>query len=301
MMEELIYPEDIAPTVPPVSVSNRDTDIRGAEWFPVVEPSGLVTGRATRLYCHSGAKPLHPVVHLHVMDRFGRLYLQKRSLKKDIQPGKWDTAVGGHVDYGEGIIEALYREASEELGFSEFNPVHIVTYVFESDVEKELVNVFAAVGSFSLFPDKELRLYSYADEMRGLYKDTRKFRDSILIGGLVTLAILFIGLIGYTTDEVNRRRKEMAIRRINGATLADVLRLFLKDISRILLPATLLGAVAAYAVAGLWQEQFSEKVPLSWYLFVGGVLLVIAIVLGIASLNIHKAANDNPAENLKNE
>lgn len=153
----------------------------------------------------------------------------------------------------------------------------------------------------SLFPDKELRLYSYADEMRGLYKDTRKFRDSILIGGLVTLAILFIGLIGYTTDEVNRRRKEMAIRRINGATLADVLRLFLKDISRILLPATLIGAMAAYAVAGLWQEQFSEKVPLSWYLFVGGVLLVIAIVLGIASLNIHKAANDNPAENLKSE
>ena len=93
----------------------------------------------------------------------------------------------------------------------------------------------------------------------------------------------------------------MAIRRINGATLADVLRLFLKDISRILLPATLIGAMAAYAVAGLWQEQFSEKVPLSWYLFVGGVLLVIAIVLGIASLNIHKAANDNPAENLKSE
>ena len=84
-----------------------------------------------------------------------RLLLQKRSAAKDIQPGKWDTAVGGHVDYGEGIIEALYREASEELGFSEFNPVHIVTYVFESDVEKELVNVFAAVGSFSLFPDKD--------------------------------------------------------------------------------------------------------------------------------------------------
>ena len=154
-MLELIYPEEVAPVLPPLSVWNRDVDMRGVEWFPVVEPSGLVTGRASRKYCHGGAKPLHPVVHLHIMDRSGRLYLQKRSMDKDIQPGKWDTAVGGHVDYGESIIEALYREASEELGFSEFNPVHIISYVFESAVEKELVNVFAAVGSFTLVPDKD--------------------------------------------------------------------------------------------------------------------------------------------------
>lgn len=154
-MLELIYPEEVAPVLPPLSVWNRDADMRGVEWFPVVEPSGLVMGRASRKYCHGGAKPLHPVVHLHIMDRSGRLYLQKRSMAKDIQPGKWDTAVGGHVDYGESIIEALYREASEELGFSEFNPVHIISYVFESAVEKELVNVFAAVGSFTLVPDKD--------------------------------------------------------------------------------------------------------------------------------------------------
>ena len=59
------------------------------------------------------------------------------------------------MDYGEGIVEALYREASEELGFSEFNPVYIITYVFESAIEKELVNVFAAVGNFSLSPDRD--------------------------------------------------------------------------------------------------------------------------------------------------
>ena len=74
-------------------------------------------------------------------------------MKKDIQPGKWDTAVGGHVSYGEGIIEAVYREASEELGFIEFNPIHLETYLFESEIEKEMVNVFAAVGSFDLHPD----------------------------------------------------------------------------------------------------------------------------------------------------
>ena len=154
-MMELVYPEELAPVVPPFSLGTPEEYCRASEWFPVVEPSGLVTGRATRKYCHCGAKPLHPVVHLHLVDREGRIYLQKRSMRKDVQPGKWDTAVGGHVDYGEGIIEALFREASEELGFTEFNPVYLLTYVFESEVEKELVNVFAAVGNFSPTPDRD--------------------------------------------------------------------------------------------------------------------------------------------------
>ena len=74
-------------------------------------------------------------------------------MRKDIQPGKWDTAVGGHVSYGETILEAVYREASEELGLTAFNPVAIKTYEFESEIERELVNVFAAVGSYELHPD----------------------------------------------------------------------------------------------------------------------------------------------------
>ena len=152
---ELVYPEELAPVVPPFSLGTPEEYCRASEWFPVVEPSGLVTGRATRKYCHCGAKPLHPVVHLHLVDREGRIYLQKRSMRKDVQPGKWDTAVGGHVDYGEILLEALYREASEELGLKEFNPVYLGSYVFESEIEKELVNVFAAVGSFILSPDME--------------------------------------------------------------------------------------------------------------------------------------------------
>lgn len=147
--------------MPPVLPPRRAGDAAVAlepgrkEMFPVVDPSGLVEGIASRQYCHSGSKVLHPVVHLHIVDRFGRLYLQKRSMKKDIQPGKWDTAVGGHVDFGETLLEALFRESSEELGLREFNPVYIESYVFESEIEKELVNVYAAVGSFTLSPDMD--------------------------------------------------------------------------------------------------------------------------------------------------
>lgn len=150
---ELIYPYDIAPMLPLPTADTSMNRPAASEWFPVVEPSGFVVGRSTREYCHSGAKPLHPVIHVHIIDRFGRIYLQKRSMRKDIQPGKWDTAVGGHISYGETILEAVYREASEEIGLFAFNPIYIKSYEFESEIEKELVNVFAAVGSFELQPD----------------------------------------------------------------------------------------------------------------------------------------------------
>jgi isopentenyldiphosphate isomerase len=152
-MIDLVYPYDLAPVVPPPTAETSADRQRVCEWFPIVEPSGIVIGRSSREYCHSGAKPLHPVVHIHIIDRQSRIYLQKRSMRKDIQPGKWDTAVGGHVSYGESIIEAVYREASEELGLTDFNPIYMETYEFESSVEREMVNVYAAVGSYVLRPD----------------------------------------------------------------------------------------------------------------------------------------------------
>ncbi len=115
------------------------------ELFPVVDESGNVVGSATRRECHGGSMLLHPVVHLHVMCDGGFLYLQKRAMDKDIQPGKWDTAVGGHVDFGEEITDALCREASEELGLRGFAPVKLPPYVFTSDRERELVNPYYVV------------------------------------------------------------------------------------------------------------------------------------------------------------
>ena len=80
------------------------------ERFPIVDEEGRVVGTATRGECHNGSKLLHPVVHLHVFNSRGEVYLQKRPEWKDIQPGKWDTSVGGHIDYGETPEQALNRE-----------------------------------------------------------------------------------------------------------------------------------------------------------------------------------------------
>ena len=111
------------------------------EIFPIVDENGTVTGSATRGECHSGTKLLHPVVHLHVFNSRGDIFLQKRPEWKDIQPGKWDTAVGGHIDYGETPEEALRREVREELGITGFIAEFVDKYVFESQRERELVYV----------------------------------------------------------------------------------------------------------------------------------------------------------------
>lgn len=122
----------------------------------MVDEEGRVVGRATRGECHDGSHKLHPVVHLHLFNSNGELYLQRRPEWKDIQPGKWDTAVGGHIDYGESTADALRREAREELGITEFEPEHIVSYLFESERESEYINVYRTVYDGEVKPSDEL-------------------------------------------------------------------------------------------------------------------------------------------------
>lgn len=144
------------------------------EMFPVVDEQGNITGAATRGECHNGSKLLHPVVHLHVFNDQGELYLQKRPAWKDIQPGKWDTAVGGHVDLGESVEMALRREVREELGITEFTPEAVKTYVFESARERELVFVHKTVYNGSITPSDELdggRFWSLEEIRENLGKE----------------------------------------------------------------------------------------------------------------------------------
>ena len=126
------------------------------EIFPIVNTEGEVVGSATRKECHAGTFLLHPVVHLHIFNSAGELYLQKRVMTKKIQPGKWDTAVGGHVDYGERIEDALVRETREELGVRDFTSEFLMRYEFRSQVEAELVYIYKCEydGDFNLDPSE---------------------------------------------------------------------------------------------------------------------------------------------------
>lgn len=128
----------------------------GAELLPLVDAEGRVVGSATRAKCHDGSMLLHPVVHLHVINSRGELYLQHRPAWKQIQPDRWDTAVGGHIDWGEECEQALQREAHEELGIDDFAAKHICTYEFRSSCEHELINVYICRYDGEIRPSDEL-------------------------------------------------------------------------------------------------------------------------------------------------
>lgn len=145
-MIELVYPLDPAPLAGPAAAAS--------EMLPIVEVNGMVVGRSSREWCHcSEEKPLHPVVHLYVVDRFSRWYLQHRGPQVGTFPGKWDMAAGGHVGYGEMYEEALYREAGEELSLFDFTPQYLDNYLCDFEDQSELVNVYAAIGAFDPHPD----------------------------------------------------------------------------------------------------------------------------------------------------
>ena len=147
----------------------------------------------------------------------------------------------------------------------------------------------------------DISIVPYNQMVTELYTDAHRFRTTVMIGGLVALIIALIGLIGYLAGEIARRQKEIAIRKVNGARIADVLKLFHTDILRVALPAVMIGAIGAWYVARLWLEQFSEKTTLSPIVLVGGALAVIIVILSVVCLGCYRVASSNPVNYLKTE
>jgi isopentenyldiphosphate isomerase len=120
----------------------KQNKIKNEEWLPVVDEEGKVLGKAPRSVCHSDKSLMHPVVHLHVINKQKQIFLQKRPAYKKVQAGKWDTAVGGHISFDETLEQGLKRETFEEIGISNFEAKLINNYKWESEIETELVYMF---------------------------------------------------------------------------------------------------------------------------------------------------------------
>jgi isopentenyldiphosphate isomerase len=125
------------------------------ELLEIVNYKGEVIGSAPRSELHGNPSLIHRVVHVLVFNKKGDLLLQKRSLNKDVAPGRWDTSVGGHVGIGEDLSVSSKREMHEELGISACEPEYLYSYIHTNSYETELVTTYFCVHEGDVFFNKE--------------------------------------------------------------------------------------------------------------------------------------------------
>ena len=204
--------------------------------------------------------------------------------------GVYDDVRMGRIDQ-EGMVNSaiFFSKRAEQTLVVKFRERNAENLAHINNVIKEFL------------PDREINLIDYRFSLTKLYDTSRIFRDSVMAGGNITLIIALIGLIGYINDETNRRGKEIAVRKINGATERDILRLISSDSVWMALPAILIGAGASWFASEKWLQQFSEKIPMNAGLFLTGSVVVLAVILLTVVYRTWMVANANPVLSLKSE
>jgi len=147
-------------------------------------------------------------------------------------------------------------------------------------------------------PDADIMAEPYRLLVNQAYDRERNLRNSVTASCIIALAIALVGLIGYIGDEVARRRKEIAVRKVNGATVADILRMLSSGITRMAVPALLAGGAAALYSTLRWFENYSTHVALDIPVALAAVAAVYAVVMLCAALCSYRAATANPVKAL---
>lgn len=150
-------------------------------------------------------------------------------------------------------------------------------------------------------PHRDASVSSLEEELQKNYSTQRGFRNALMAGNLVILLITIIGLLGYATNEATRHQKELAIRKINGATMSDILRIFILGLEYIAVPSVLAGLIGVWFTVNKWMQNFAVKVPIGWWLFVLCSLALLILVALVAAINYYRIANRNPADALRYE
>ncbi|MCT4591008.1 MAG: ABC transporter permease [Carboxylicivirga sp.] len=171
-----------------------------------------------------------------------------------------------------------------------------VNEAMETGMKEKIAKVFNIA-----LPLNDAEIYSFEEEFIMNYKNEKGFRDMMLAGNFIILLITGIGLLGYTTHEALRRQKELAIRKINGASLTNIVRVFIIDLQYIALPSVAIGLVGAWFTLERWMQNFAFKIPLHWGIFTLCGLLMLTLVSVVAIVNFVRIGNRNPVEALRYE
>ena len=151
------------------------------------------------------------------------------------------------------------------------------------------------------FPHKRVEFKSMEEEIRRTYDDIRILRNATIVACFVILFITLMGLIGYTNDETNRRSKEIAIRKVNGAEASGIIELLAKDVLITAFPAVLLGTLASWYVGELWMNQFATTIGSTIPYYIMTALVTLLTIVSVIVVKTWKIANENPVISIKNE
>jgi putative ABC transport system permease protein len=175
-----------------------------------------------------------------------------------------------------------------------------VTVRLKAPYKESLKNLNEAVKE--AFPTRNLTFTYMPDRMLSMYESTRRFRDMVLLTFASILLITLMGLFGYINDEVRRRSKEIAIRKVNGAEAYDILALLSGGIAGIAIPAIVIGTACSYFIGKEWLLQFERfRMGLSIPLFLLIAIAVLLLIFGTVILKSWRIANENPVNSIKSE
>lgn len=147
----------------------------------------------------------------------------------------------------------------------------------------------------------DLYVMPFKAQVQAMIAPVKRFGFSVMVAGIAILLITIIGLIGYTADEVQRRAKEIAIRKVNGTTVGKILRIFCFDILKVAVPSLLAGGVVAILIGRDWLSQFTEQVPLSPGSMLLCLLVILIVIVSVVCLNALKVSRSNPVDYLRIE
>lgn len=152
-----------------------------------------------------------------------------------------------------------------------------------------------------IYPQEDIEFRSLEQDLERYYRPTIIFRDATFLAFITILFITLMGLIGYINDEVRRRSKEIAIRKINGAEARSILFLLSKDIFWVAILSVAIGTYGAYYMSLLWISQFEDTICVyaGWYV-VTAICLLVFIFVFIIGRSWH-IANENPVNSIKSE
>lgn len=196
-------------------------------------------------------------------------------------------------------IEGFYAAPMPYIGFG--------TKQFNNGLHFRLKEPFAEnlqrlnKDAAEAFPDKTIDFMSMEGLQLQMYNPIRVFRNATVVAGIVMFFIMLMGLLGYTADEVQRRSKEIAIRKVNGAEASSILKLLGCEVLWVALPAVILGGAVSWYVNSLWMDMFTAQASMSAGLYILIGLGVLTVITACVLWKSWRIANENPVLSIKSE